>query len=246
MATTAAIVVPAYRKYLEPQERAGLTLSLGSLRRFPWYWVIPESMRLPPWDLPGGVQSQVVALPDHHFQDVAAYSRLLLSPSFYRLFARYEFILIHQTDAIVLRDELDYWCSCPIDYVGAPWRSPWSLADLHLPLGFGRRFYVGNGGLSLRRVSAFRFLGAAFRPLARKWLANEDLFWSVAVPGYWPFFRVPQREVALRFAWEEEPQACLNQSGGRLPFGSHAWRRYGEAFWINHFPALAPPPGETR
>jgi hypothetical protein len=49
------------------------------------------------------------------------YNRLLLDEAFYARFADHRFMLILQTDAIVLRDELDMRCAPPFDYVGATW-----------------------------------------------------------------------------------------------------------------------------
>lgn len=61
---------------------------------------------------------------------------------------------------------------------------------------------------------------------------NEDLFWSFEAVRFDPSFRVAPVEEALEFAWETEPERCFNLTGGRMPFGCHAWPRYDRAFWI--------------
>jgi hypothetical protein len=57
----------------------------------------------------------------HYFDSIAGYNELLLSAFFYEQFVRYDYILIHQTDALLLQDDLDAWMDLGYDYIGAPW-----------------------------------------------------------------------------------------------------------------------------
>ena len=85
--------------------------------------------------------------PVRYFADRLAYNRLMLKERFYRAFAEYEYILIYQLDCLVFSSNLEQWCRRDWDYVGAPW-----LKTTDDPgQGFSA---VGNGGLSLRRVSS--------------------------------------------------------------------------------------------
>lgn len=80
------------------------------------------------------------------FRNIAAYNKLLMSAKFYRKFHEYKYILISQLDSYIFRDELAMWCQQGYDYIGAPW----VLANKN-----GYKFDgVGNGGLSLRKVSS--------------------------------------------------------------------------------------------
>lgn len=128
---------------------------------------------------------------------IAGYNRMMLSEEFYASFPDTEYILICHTDAWIFRDELGDWCRRGYDCVAAPWlRRP--LYDLPLvkqymqwrermkrrrgeasrQVLYGR---VGNGGLSLRRVEAFRRACATYRTEAENYLAdpchlhNEDM-----------------------------------------------------------------------
>lgn len=82
---------------------------------------------------------------------------------------------------------------------------------------------VGNGGLSLRRVEAFRRACATYRTEAENYLAdpchlhNEDVFWAV-VPRE---FRYPAPDEALRFSVDTHPAYALRRLDGSLPFGCH-------------------------
>ena len=70
-----------------------------------------------------------------------------MTEQFYRAFSAYEYILIYQLDCLVFASNLKEWCRKGWDYVGAPWlNSPDDPAQ-----GF---LAVGNGGLSLRRVTS--------------------------------------------------------------------------------------------
>lgn len=89
----------------------------------------------------------ITRLDDKWFESVKTYSHLLCTEGFYSIFSEYEYILIYQTDCWVYNDRLEYFMSLGYDYYGAPW-----------PLEAEKwgRNKVGNGGLSLRRVSAMK------------------------------------------------------------------------------------------
>jgi hypothetical protein len=63
---------------------------------------------------------------------------------------------------------------------------------------------------------------------------GNDLFWSDVAKRFLPEFRVASLEEGLAFSFEMEPRRCLERTGGRLPFGCHAWGRYDRAFWEEH------------
>lgn len=141
-AAAVAVAVPIYRSELAGDERQSLRHLDAYLSGYDRYFVAPESLR------PRRPGFEIVHFPDACFTSIASYSRLLLSASFYRAFAAYRYVLVHQLDALVFSDRLAPWCEMGYDYLGAPW-----LVDPEAPRkGFSR---VGNGGLSLRRVDAF-------------------------------------------------------------------------------------------
>jgi hypothetical protein len=138
-----AVVIPVYRPRLEPDE----TLSLRHLDHYlpdaDRYLLMPEGLDF----ARHGYRS--VTFPARRFANVVAYNRLVLSKEFYARFAAYEFILIHQLDAILLKGGLQTFLD--VDYLGAPFVD---YDEDGKPYLSG----VGNGGLSLRRVDAFRRL----------------------------------------------------------------------------------------
>lgn len=59
---------------------------------------------------------------------------------------------------------------------------------------------------------------------------NFDFFLTCHFPSADPSFRIATVEAALQFAWEVNPQICLELNDGHLPFGIHAWARYDRNF----------------
>ena len=249
MTPSVAIVVPAFRERLQPDEQISLRHLRTYLAAYDAYVFLPESLEL---GLPGLAP---VRLDERHFRTHRAYSRLMLGDELYRRFERYEHVLVHQLDCLVFSDDLPHWCAAGWDYVGAPWVR--RTAD-------GRPYFagVGNGGLSLRRIESFlrvcetlrrrqvraelarRQLYAVMRRMAREprrtrqllrdRYVYEDTFWSNEAPRIDPSFRIPSSEIAVGFAFEGEPRFCLAANGGRLPFGCHKWRAHDPEFWAPH------------
>jgi hypothetical protein len=176
-------------------------------------------------ELPGFARKP---FPRRYFRNPFTYSRLLLSRRFYEAFSAYDYVLVHQLDCLVFRDELEEWCARELDYVGAPWLPP--------AVDFVAEPAVGNGGFSLRRVAAFlevlrRLPRLYWRRADERYRKHEDLFWSFGAPELVPDFRIATVEQALRFAFEVDPRRAFELAGRRLPFGCHAWAKYDRAFW---------------
>jgi hypothetical protein len=60
---------------------------------------------------------------------------------------------------------------------------------------------------------------------------NEEHFWANRATHYYPGFNIAPLEIALRFAFECVPQFCFEKNNYTLPFGCHAWHKYGREFW---------------
>ncbi|MCL1892691.1 MAG: hypothetical protein FWG02_00455 [Holophagaceae bacterium] len=181
---------------------------------------------------------EFITFDDNYFLSVENYSRLLLSEFFYQKFDNFEFALISQTDAILLRDELDYWVSQDYDYIGAPWPTSLSIVvNTDIYKGQEKKVYssVGNGGLSLRRVKKCIKLLNEF-PEAVTNMSNagihEDLFFSV-FGQLSNDFSIPDKISASKFSMEISADYFLYLNGGHPPMGGHAWWRYHADFWLN-------------
>jgi hypothetical protein len=185
---------------------------------------------------------QFIGLPDINFSSIENYNRILINKEFYKLFLNYEFLLILQTDAIVLRDDLDFWRAQPFDYIGAPWPDGYEIhvnsgkfSDAN---GKNIKVYVGNGGLSLRRVrkciSLLNEFDGEILEFFNSTGSSEDLFFSV-MGALSNDFIIPNEITASRFSVELKPSYYVNLNDGILPMGGHALLKYEPEFWKNIF-----------
>ena len=137
-----AVIVPAYRSHLTDDE----ALSLRHLEHF-----LPEAEKI--LVMPETLEFRrngyrEVRFAPSFFHGITGYNRRMLSREFYAEFEGFDYILIHQLDALVLHSDIETYLALGVDYLGAPWVD-------HDADGAPFLTHVGNGGLSLRRVSAF-------------------------------------------------------------------------------------------
>jgi len=231
----AIVVVPVYKAQPDALEAVSWDRCLEVFPRTPIALVAPEGLDLEAYVRPEHQRARpihVVRFDPGFFRNTTTYSRLLLSARFYQAFASYEFVLIHQLDAFVFRDELADWCTRGYDYIGAPWIDcEWLLeARSSLPAET-RDNVVGNGGFSLRRVAPALRLLIEKPTVVERWGGNEDMFWSLHAPACMPL-KIPTLEEAVAFSFEVRPERAFALNGSKLPFGCHGWTRSSSIdFW---------------
>ena len=149
------IVIPIYRPTLTWVERAAVLNTCKLLSGFSLRIICPDGLDLYSHmpELLAEMRQynndvDILQLESKFFASTHTYNQLLLSPSFYRLFLRWQYMLIAQIDAWIFSPRLAPWLAKAYSYVGAPWRT-----IPNLPPGIAcPPEAVGNGGLSLRRV----------------------------------------------------------------------------------------------
>lgn len=77
----------------------------------------------------------------NEWEDNMSFDILSLKHYFYEYFLEYEYILISDTNSLILNDKLDYWISKNYDYIGA--------------LDILNNNYILNGNFSLRKTNVF-------------------------------------------------------------------------------------------
>lgn len=238
------VLVPIYKDRLDPLEQYSLDHSLAVLGgRRPVLFIGPEGLDISAYQA-RYAGMQFLAFPRESFASIPGYNRLLLSAGFYTRFLSYEYMLILQTDAILLQDDLDYWGAQPFDYVGAPWPDGVEIlvnaGVFEGSRGKRTRAHVGNGGLSLRRVrkclSLLQEFGDALDIFDRTG-SSEDLFFSI-MGGLSTDFILPNEVTASRFAMELKPSFYFAVNGGVAPMGGHAWWKYEPSFWQQRLPDM--------
>lgn len=253
------VVVPAYRAALGPGETMALQQCCKVLGRYPMVLAQPQSLDSSRLMSEFGL-STAEKFEDRHFASVASYNDWLLTPEFYARFSAYQYILIHQLDAFVFRDELSEWCARGYDYIGAPWMDARALSsglalrrllfkrwlyqklekkdrDGVSPHPAWYRFGVGNGGFSLRRVQAMidvlrQLAGELAQLRGSGKLPNEDLFYGLMANRRGAALNIPGYATAAGFAIEFCPARSVQLlNGGRLPFGCHAFDKHEPDYW---------------
>lgn len=227
-----AIVVPVYKVQISNIERNVLVHGATILSKYPLVLVHPKNLDLSVYKelVP---HAQFISFAKDYFKSLAGYNKLLINDSFYRAFSSFQYLLIFQLDAWVFEDSLLEWCRKGYDYIGAPWLEEPTPGKTSAIIPFTKLCInrVGNGGLSLRKVSSHRHIANRLKPLSRFYHYNEDVFWSMIVPMVFRSYRKPSVLEALHFAFEHRPEECYKKIENQLPFGCHAWERNEKEFW---------------
>ena len=169
-----------------------------------------------------------------HFQSVQSYNDFVISPTLYEVFAnQFQWLLIYQLDAFLLKNEILEFCELGYDYYGAPWVA--GFPQYHFlfnrwPIRLNtKRFYVGNGGLSLRKIDSTMDLLTRKAGDITKTFFMEDAFF-----GYWgsidPSFHACPPDIAAAFSFEAYPEHWLKITGS-LPMGFHGFEIWGKDFY---------------
>ena len=223
------ICIPVYRTVLNVFEQVSLKQLYKVLGKYPIVFIAPQSLQFDFGELGNGIA--VERFPDYYFTGILSYSALMLNGDFYQRFQMYEYMLVYQLDAFVFSDRLSEFCALGYDYIGAPvYRADpiWHFVG-------GR---VGNGGLSLRKISsAIRMLKkwekvADKSPLASIFRQWEDVFWGYCGRQKDWDFKVPGIKVAREFAVQGNiSHVYRTMKNGWRPFGCHGWWRMNYNFW---------------
>ena len=259
------VVIPLYKTQFSATEWASVARTLKVLANYPIAIVCPEHLakhfanESAHWP---HSSIRVQSFANHYFDGIAGYNQLLVSKAFYQAFRHYTFMLLVQTDALILSDQLQDWCERNYSYVGAPFFA--GFAKPEQPL---RLIGVGNGGISLRKIGDFLktfdhlyFVPNTLAPRPSHWWdiagiakfirhrllfafnikplipkVNEDVFWGMLMARQAPFFTVPSAQEAIAFAFDNEPRYLYEQNSRQLPFACHAWERFDKAFWVEAF-----------
>jgi hypothetical protein len=173
---------------------------------------------------------QVARFTPEHFLSVQTYNDFMLDPQLYETFAQhYQWMLVYQLDAFIFSNRIEEFCKLGYDYFGAPWRVGFpKLTFLFnrfpVPLTM-KRFYVGNGGFSLRNIpKTIDLLNRTRGHISRRYFM-EDVFF-----GYWGSidfqFHACPAEVGASFSCETHPDHWLKITG-QFPMGTHNFERVG-------------------
>ncbi len=249
------VIIPIYKKILSEMEQYALDRCRNILQNFDIVFVAPEHL-----EADYTKDNLVVKFPDNYFINIKGYNALMLSQEFYQTFSlQYEFMLIHQLDGMVIKDELLYWCEKNYDYIGAAWVDKkrnflsrlrrefdaWrykkscknkQVAYEKMKLDYLCYKEVGNGGFSLRKIAKMEQLVTEHKNWINNILKNspipEDIFFGVLLNLYQKnqIFVAPYTE-GIKFAFEMRPELAYQRNNYELPFGCHDIDDWSPEFW---------------
>lgn len=226
------IIIPIYNQVPEKSELYSIWRTIKKLDGREIVYLAGDNLDISMYPLADTLE--VVRFPSSWFASTETYSRLLLTKEFYQRFQMFEYILICQTDVFVMgtSNDLHYFLEQNYDYWGAPW---YFRARAYRRRCFGyklfrlisrpRRIHVGNGGLSLRRVSAMiQFLEKYEKEAS---YTNELEDWFIAYYGEQDssMLKIAPVEKAGQFAQETGAREMYKKTKEK-PFGVHAWLKY--------------------
>lgn len=156
------VVVPVHKQQPTADEEFSLLRCGKVLGSHPIRLVHPNGLNIQAYRdiLP---MSKPIPVPAFWMENIHAYNQMLINPSFYQKIASYSHVLIHEPDAIVISDQLLYWCKSPFHYIGAPWFDGFDNATQESTITG-----VGNSGFSLINISA---ISTAFASNSR-WISR--------------------------------------------------------------------------
>lgn len=238
-----AVVIPIYKELLNEYEKISLHQCLRILDRYDIFFIMPIGLDITSYRC-GKVK--IMELSPDNFKSIATYNRLMLNPEFYRNFLEFDYILIYQLDGFVFCDRLDEFMAKGYDYIGAPWLDgmklyKYSFRGIELLNRFLNgvfvycTLYVGNGGVSLRKVNSTINILEKNAGQVNDWRENEDLFFAKMGIEFPDEFKIATVEEALEFSFESNVKKCWESNHRHLPFACHAWEKWDISFWRKYF-----------
>lgn len=224
------VVIPVYKADLDKYEQMSLQrLSQVIKTSFDIVLVMPEGLNIESYNniYPGKINT--LALNKQYFCNRKGYSYLCETTQFYECFSDYKFMLIYQLDGWIFKNDLNRFIKMDYDYIGAPWKQ-----SLAIPRT------VGNGGVSLRKISKFIEICKWLDPkdINEKYAAQiEDIFFCLYVKKKLKDkFNIAPVNVGLDFCIDKNPTYWMSESKGKLPMCVHAFqKRYN--YWEDKFNA---------
>lgn len=243
---TYCIVIPVYKEKLDCVEEISLKRLkkvLDDDRPFhmddfrDWeptdvYLVYPDGMNIKEYTKIFPELKEKTFSPDY-FKSTATYSQLCISYDFYKSFDYYEYMLIYQLDCYLFRNDILKWCNKGYDYIGGPIVSTDCGWDTVKESKKGKKWtpYVGNGGLSLRKISTFLEMTDPNGELRQRYALTDEALKNVIFEDKYfcndlfNFYEmeIPNWQEALEFALDMSVDVIYDHFGWKgEPMGIHS------------------------
>jgi hypothetical protein len=179
------VVIPVFKNQLTETEAKSLEKCLETLEQFPVLFITGDDTNLD--DLSSRHPSITnYRFENEYFKNRATFQKLLLRDEFYDRFDWSEFILVHELNSFVLKNELRYWCKQGYDFIQP---CPDSLTVSWLDSFVSKKLapqtvdQLSSAGLSLRRVGPMRKAIKKNKRLIYQFLTSQEppveaVFWE--------------------------------------------------------------------
>lgn len=197
-----AIIVPVYKSQIKKIEYESLKQLVNVVNNaYQIILVYPEGLY---WQYYRNILNYnfgLLELNSQYFQSVWTYNLLCQRYEFYELFRDYKYMLIYQLDGWIFYNDIDKFCKMNYDYIGSPWKA--------------EKYNVGNGGVSLRKISTFIDVCKQITPSNRKF---EDFLFS---EDYSNMLNIAPLDIAIQFSLCEDPEYFWNKLKKDTPMCVH-------------------------
>ncbi|OJV20313.1 MAG: hypothetical protein BGO21_13195 [Dyadobacter sp. 50-39] len=222
------VIIPILEPQIDPTEEKLLHHALQVLSDYPIIFVAGEGADLSVVR-EHAENFDVVHFPRRYFESRQHLAQLLLMSDFYDRFNWCDFLLIHELNSWVVKDELHYWCKQGYDYIKAgPVLTGTDKAPGFLKRISGlseqekRLFGAGyaDNGLYLCRIERMTSTLKSKRSVAHQYRHNaglpysDSVFWELEANRFLPHLRKPTDIVRSHFA----QFGVRYQNGTSLPF----------------------------
>lgn len=212
-----SVIVPILDPQINPTEERLLHHCLKTLEKYPVIFIAYEGADLSIVK-EHNEDIDVIYFPKKYFQSRAALAGLLLMEDFYDRFSWCDFLLIHELNSWVVRDELYYWCKQGYDYLKAGPMEDDNIKRLGGIISrisglkedekrlFGQAY--ANNGIYLCRIERMINTIKAKQKEVYQYRHSEDfsnadsVFWEMEANRFWPHLRKPTNIVRNHFAMD--------------------------------------------
>lgn len=152
------IVIPLFNDQLSEVEIASLEQCENTLGQFPIIAISGDDINLDFFSR-AHPSISIYRFENDYFKDRISFQKLLFRDDFYDRFDWCEFLLIHELNSYILKNELRYWCKQGFDFIQPCPESltfTWRDSFVRKKLDELTKEQLHNNGLSLRRVLPIR------------------------------------------------------------------------------------------
>ncbi|KAA6439730.1 hypothetical protein FEM33_11060 [Dyadobacter flavalbus] len=226
-----SVIIPILNPEINPTEEKLLHHCLETLTSYPLIFITYEGADLSIIK-EHNENIDVVHFPRKYFSSRQHLASLLLMEDFYDRFNWSEFLLVHELNSWIVRDELYYWCKQGYDYLkaGPVYNDVISAKNNSISRFLGMNeaekisFANGyeNNGLYLCRIERMTKALKGKNREAHQYRNSENLpnadsvFWDIEANRFWPYLRKPTEIVRNHFA--QNAVTLENPETKNLPF----------------------------